>query len=826
MSVSPFLLAVPEPSSLLDNMMPTMSDGTNGHAPRNRSQTYSGVTPKLAELTLALGSYTRPIQFLHLAPASSQAHFADTGNHTFDYSLAYNTKDALQDDVNIFDLPITTSFDNPNLGPTNTLLLDNLPYFIDAAGLHKLLSNQNGIAIGHHNAGITSVRLSQRTGSKLALVEFVSIEAAMTIKANFNHLELMPGVIMYVAFAKVGEELTQKAPPLPTSLNAPIPAQTVSASRTASENHRGDFKPNKSLPKSADLQLGSSSGVSVDSLMDTVSRLSASQPIDLKKVVSMIKKAAAFPNSEYQQNYGLLPEPMVHRQFDAPKLRELRKVLENSEKTVFDHQSSDSDTSADGEAMSQVELEELCLSMLEELPEICYDHIGNTVVQKLFTVVSSSAIKLIMIKEIAPYFAQLGIHKNGTWAIQKIINYSLTNCLPKVLIANSLKPYAVKLFNDQFGNYVLQCCLKFGSPFNDFIFETVYDNFLEISCGRFGARCLRAILETAGENNSTNSGLVSNEQLFLFASLIVENATELIVNNNGSLLITWFLDTFSGCKNAEYDFRYSLLTDKLMGSLDMFCSHKLSSLTIYKILNNRIDFAARQKLMNAIFGMFSELDDAITPPPEVLESILEDSAENNSGPLFIYKILSNPSSFAIGSDAVNQKYHQFALAQVKRVLLEINIINQQPYKKLIEEVGLSANKINKSVSGGRKNKRAPNNQQNMNNRLGPVKGVAMGYGHQTQTMAPSIKLNNYHSGGPNMYAPNTAPYGTQAFNNGGYAFAGQYGLDLMHQAQREQDFSVMQDLEQLSLSSAAMGYGSNPQTPLAGVSIGKNGLFF
>lgn len=821
MSVSPFLLAVPEPSALLDNMLPAMADIPQGQAPRNRSQTYSGVTPKLPELTLAMGSFSRPIQLLHLNnPPPAQPHFADPGNQSFDYPLAYAAKDSLQDDFNIFDLPITTSFDNPNLGPTNTLLLDNLPHFIDAAGLHKLLSNQSGVAIGHHNAGITSVRMSQRTGSKLALVDFVSIEAAMTIKANFNHLELMPGVILYVAFAKVGDDLAQKpSHALPASVNAPVPGHVANGAKLAGETSRG----NRSLPKAADLHLNSPSGKSVDSLMDSVSRLSASQPIDLKKVVSMIKQAATFPNSEYQLNYGLLPEPMVQRQFDAPKLRELRKILENSEKNVLGQNASDSDTSADGETLSQVELEELCLSMLDELPEICYDHIGNTVVQKLFTIVASPVIKLIMIKEIAPYFAQLGIHKNGTWAIQKIINNSLNNCLPKVLIANSLKPYAAKLFNDQFGNYVLQCCLKFGSPFNDFIFETVYDNFLEISCGRFGARCLRAILETSSENNSTNSGLVSNEQLFLFASLIVENATELIVNNNGSLLITWFLDTFTGCKNAEYDFRYSLLTDKLMSSLDMFCSHKLASLTVYKILYNRVDFTVKQKIMNAIFGNFNELEELAVPPTEVLESILEDSAENNSGPLFIYKIVSNPSSFAIGSEALNQKYQQFCVAQVKRVLLEININNQQPYKKLIDEVGLATNKINKSLNGGRKNKRGPNNHQNhqnMNNRLGPSKGVTMPY--QTQMMPQPMKFNNYHNG-PNMYAPNV-PYGTQAFNNGGYAFAGQYGDPM--QAQREHDFSVMHDLEQLSLSSAAMGYGSNPQTPLASVSIGKEGLFF
>lgn len=828
LSASPFLLAVPEPSPLMDNML-NMGDAPLSQAPRNRSQTHSGVTPKLSDASLVMPTFSRLSQHQNMAPVGSQLQFGDAANQSFDYSLNYPQKEILQDDFDIFDLSITTSFDNPNLGPTNTLLLDNLPHFIDAAGLHKLLNNPTNTLVTYHNAGIASVRVSQRTNSKLALVECISIEAAMNIKASFNHLELMPGVILYVAFAKVGESLLNRV----THVPAQIPSHAPVLSGNGSTVEQSQTQPAESRNARNSLR-ASPSGNTVESLMDTVSRLSASQPIDLKKVVSIIKRAAAYPKNEYQQSFGSLPEPMLSRQFDAPKLREMRKSLENCEKVALGQLISDSETIGEGEIMTQYELEELCLSILDELPEICYDHIGNTVVQKLFTVVESPVIKLIMVKEIAPYFAQLGIHKNGTWAIQKIINNSVDSCPHKVLIAKSLKPYAVKLFNDQFGNYVLQCCLKFGSPFNDFIFETVYDNFLEISCGRFGARCLRAILETSNENNTSREGIVSSEQLFFVASLIVENAPELVVNNNGSLLITWFLDTFSGCKNAEYDFRYGLLCDKLMPTLDMFCTHKLGSLTIYKILNNRIDTSVKLKIMNTIFGVFNEQDfDQGQTNSEVLESILQDFAENNSGPLFIYKILTNPSSFCVGSDATNQRYHQFVLSQVKRVLMDINIVNQQPYKKLMDEVGLSPNKLNKSMMGSRKPKRGSNPHQGMNNRNGNGKtsmnnfGMAMPY-PPAQMGPPMMHYNNtYPAGVANMYAqPQTQIYGGQGFNGSGYSTNGQYNHGIAQQAQREQDFSVMHDLEQLSLSSAAMGYGSNPQTPLASVGVGQNGLFF
>lgn len=831
LSASPFLLAVQEPSSLLDNML-GMGDVPVSQAPRNRSQTHSGVTPKLSDASLVMPSFSRLSQHQNMGPIGTQLQFGDPANQSFDFPLNFATKEILQDDFDIFDLSITTSFDNPNLGPTNTLLLDNLPHFIDAAGLHKLLNNPTNTLVTYHNAGITSVRVSQRTNSKLALVECVSIEAAMNIKASFNHLELMPGVILYVAFAKVGEPLLSRVTNVPVLV--PAHASALNGNGSIVEQSQPQPQQPTELRTIKNSLRASPSGNTVESLMDTVSRLSASQPIDLKKVVSIIKKAAAYPKNEYQQSFGTLPEPMLSRQFDAPKLREMRKSLESCEKVALGLPTSDSESTGEGEIMTQYELEELCLSILDELPEICYDHIGNTVVQKLFTVVESPVIKLIMIKEIALYFAQLGIHKNGTWAIQKIINNSVDSCPPKVLIAKSLKPYAVKLFNDQFGNYVLQCCLKFGSPFNDFIFETVYDNFLEISCGRFGARCLRAILETSSENNSSHGGVVSSEQLFFVASLIVENALELVVNNNGSLLITWFLDTFSGCKNAEYDFRYGLLCDKLMPTLDLFCTHKLGSLTIYKILNNRIDTSVKLKIMDTIFGIFNEQDyDQGQANSEVLESILQDFTENNSGPLFIYKILTNPSSFCIGSDATNQRYHQFVISQVKRVLMDINIVNQQPYKKLMDEVGLSPNKLNKSMMGSRKTKRGANIHQGMNNRINNGKtgpnnfGMAMQYPHANQMGPPMMHYNNtYPTGAHNMYAPpQTQVYGGQ-FNGAGFNFGGQYNNGMMQQAQHEQDFSVMHDLEQLSLSSAAKGYGSNPQTPLASVKVGQDGLFF
>ena len=73
-----------------------------------------------------------------------------------------------------------------------------------------------------------------------------------------------------------------------------------------------------------------------------------------------------------------------------------------------------------------------------------------------------------MLERIAPHLAMIGIHKNGTWAAQKIIECVQT---PEevALIAQNLRPFTPPLLLDQFGNYVVQ----YVTPFCQFAFDSV-----------------------------------------------------------------------------------------------------------------------------------------------------------------------------------------------------------------------------------------------------------------------------------------------------------------------------------------------------------------
>ncbi|GEQ68044.1 hypothetical protein JCM33374_g1710 [Metschnikowia sp. JCM 33374] len=807
---------------------------------RNRSQTYSGVQPKVSNAVLPNiipGTNSQSAsQNLPNFQSGAMHHNIQRSQPVHESSLIFTNSNAepfLQDDFNFFDLSITTNFENPSLGPTNTLLLDNIPPFLDASKLYQLLSNPTGMLSGSHNRGVLSVRMASTNNSKMALVVCPSVEVAMSLKASFNHLELVPGAIIYVAFAAVMEKSkteTTIAIPKLSQVLAQKDFSHTDSSKSSSKKSFDSVSRKSSTGSTSDSEFPLIS----DSVLTTCSRLSGPLQIDFQKISSIIDNAAKFPKSEYKTSFGSLPEPSTSRQFDAPKIRELRKSLEANEKALQKSQTPDSD--GDPKLLSQSEIESLALAMLDELPELCYDHIGNTIVQKIFTFLESSSIKLKMVKKILPYFAQLGIHKNGTWAIQKIINSSQGEPQQKLLIAEGIRPYSAKLFNDQFGNYVLQCCLKFETPYNDFIFETICNNFLEISSGRFGVRCIRTILETVNDCKSGVKGPVSREQLVLVFALIVEYANELVVNSNGSLLITWFLDTFHGLKNSIPDPRIGLLCERLMPNLDKLCTHKLANVTIFRLLNNRTDLGVRQRILDAIFLPFNDSEyDQSRPPTHLLESILKETNDNSAGPIFMQKLISSPNLFAIGDEYVNQRYQHFAVNQVKRVLLEMHIANLQPYKKLLDEVGLSNGRISRANSSNRKGKRGSGNGRNgpphssyhhvMPNyphiSMGQHMPMPIGYGnvvneHQVYyaPFVPGI-------GNPVMPMNGTQPvFNTQYFEKTSAVGAGS------SEPQYNQDAHVMRQLEQLSLQSAAMGYASNPGTPSANMGNPSQNSFF
>ncbi|KAH9483775.1 Pumilio domain-containing protein C56F2.08c [Psilocybe cubensis] len=402
------------------------------------------------------------------------------------------------------------------------------------------------------------------------------------------------------------------------------------------------------------------------------------------------------PPTMYYTTIPLVSERTHNRRWDASKLRELRKRLDSGTMTV--------------EEIDQVAAD----FMDSEIVDLASDWLGNTVVQKLFER-CSAVPRVNMLERICPHLAMIGIHKNGTWAAQKIIE-CVSSPDEVALIAQNLRAYAPPLLLDQFGNYVIQCCLRFGAPANDFIFDAIVDRMWEIAQGRFGARSMRACLE---------SPHITLNQQRRIATAIILNSIPLATNPNGALLLTWLLDT------SGFPSRYNLLAPRFTPHLSHLCTHKLASLTVLRIVNQKIEPDASRQIVEALFN---------SPGDHVLTDVLGDQV---NGVAVVHKILTSPFI----DPAAKQNY----IEATKRVLIELKVIATQAYRRLIEEVGLPV----------------PNFQPTYNNTLPPtgkvtknsnqnfgVPGLPSGYPSNDQGFASMMAALQMGGQNPQAGPPN------------------------------------------------------------------------
>ncbi|KAK9465493.1 armadillo-type protein [Lipomyces arxii] len=493
---------------------------------------------------------------------------------------------------------IVNSLDDQTVGPTRALWIGNLPAVATISFLTSVFSPFGPVE---------STRIL--SNKACGFVNYASVESAIQAKAALNGTEVFPGLgALRIGYAKVVTPTLIEASP---NDNAYTIKDTVKLDKLMS-------MPARTL-RDMDYDI-----------INIVKEYGADSQ-ELIQTQSTLASAISFTN--FIDELPPLPDPSPNRVYDAPKLREIRKRIDNA-------------------SCSAVEIENCAMDMLDELVELSSDYLGNTVVQKLFDNCSEE-VKTKMLMRLSPYLAQLGMHKNGTWAAQKVIDVARTPPQMKI-IADSLRPYTVHLFLDQFGNYVLQCCLRFNAPYNDFIFETMLSRFWDIAQGRFGARAMRACLE---------SHYANKEQQRVLAAAITLHSVQLATNANGALLLTWFLDT---CTLPN---RHRILAPRLIPYLVSLCTHKLASLTVLKVVNNRAEPEARRAIFDALFN---------SPNDSVLEEILNDSAQ---GPLVIYKILTTPF--------LEVDIRQQAVSTVQNVLVQFKFHPSQGYRRLMDEVGLS-----------------------------------------------------------------------------------------------------------------------------------------
>ncbi|KAG8849296.1 hypothetical protein FRB91_010067 [Serendipita sp. 411] len=411
-------------------------------------------------------------------------------------------------------------------------------------------------------------------------------------------------------------------------------------------------------------------------------------------------------------------KPNANRRWDAAKLRELRKRL-------------------DAGTVPTSEMEEVARDMMNgEIAELASDWLGNTVVQKLFEK-CSEACRISMLEHLAPHLASIGIHKNGTWAAQKIIECVST---PEevALVAQNLRPYTPPLLLDQFGNYVVQCCLRFGAPANDFIFDAMIDRLWEVAQGRFGARSMRTCLE---------SPHITISQQRRIATAIILNSIPLATNPNGALLLTWLLET------SGFPARFKLLAPRFTPHLSHLCTHKLASLTVLRIVNQKIEPEASASIVRTLFN---------SPGDHVLSDVLGDQV---NGVSVVHKILN--------STFIDSQERASYTEATKRVLIEIKATPTQAYRKLMEEVGIPVNSIpqhfppGSGMMGSGPNSRS---HSNTGTPYGAPVGLHSGYGSDKEAgvLTPMMGAMSLSGGGHQSQGGPSPMQGYQPLGQGMY----------------------------------------------------------
>lgn len=435
----------------------------------------------------------------------------------------------------------------------------------------------------------------------------------------------------------------------------------------------------------------------------SISRDFCASSDDELDISGMIDQADQF--GHYAPDIPPVAEPSHIRIHDAPRLRDIRKRIDN------------------GSCSSQ-DIEDIARGMLPEVAELASDYLGNTVVQKLFEY-CSQPMKEAMLRKVVPQLAQIGTHKNGTWAAQTIIRTANTPQEQEMIITG-LRPYGRASFLDQYGNYVMQGCLRFGSPYNNFLFEIMLGQLWPMAEARFGARAMRACLES--------QEATKNHQRMLAAAIALYS-DHLAINSNGALLLTWYLDT------CAFKNRRKVLVPRLIPHMIQLCTHKVAYMTILKLINQKEEPEAREKILRALF--FSQGD-------ETLEAVIKDQS---CGATFVFKTLTTPF--------FDDHLRTEALENVRNVLTRIKAPPNQSYKRLMDEVGLTRGTAAEPRMNGASPKRSRSGQHSMNGNTYPSMNIPQMFtpGSMNGGCPPPAKYESFGANGMagSPYANNQMP---------------------------------------------------------------------
>jgi protein JSN1 len=109
------------------------------------------------------------------------------------------------------------------------------------------------------------------------------------------------------------------------------------------------------------------------------------------------------PGTDYAEPLPALPPPYFGPDLTPARIRDYRRHIESP-------------------ACKPAEFDLIAMELLPVLVSAATDPVGNVLVQKLIER-GSDGLKSLIIDELGPFLAAIGVHKNGTWVVQKLISW-------------------------------------------------------------------------------------------------------------------------------------------------------------------------------------------------------------------------------------------------------------------------------------------------------------------------------------------------------------------------------------------------------------------
>ena len=215
------------------------------------------------------------------------------------------------------------------------------------------------------------------------------------------------------------------------------------------------------------------------------------------------------------------------------------------------------------------------------LPELMIDPFGNYLIQKLLEVCEESVFSSA-ISAVSNELANISLNPHGTRAVQKLID--LLGSFQKFVgqVVNSLKPEILTLIKDINGNHVVQRCVNsLKSPKNQFIYDVVGQNILQIATDRHGCCVLQRCIQAATD--------VQKDEL---VEKIIVKAVELVQDAFGNYVVQYVIDLNSEKVNEKLAFIF-------MSSIQKLATQKFSSNVIEKCLQQNTE-EIQQKMIEEI----------------------------------------------------------------------------------------------------------------------------------------------------------------------------------------------------------------------------------